>query len=625
MPGSVFAFDLDYLKQLQQQALQQKLHNDPYWHKLLHYEADLIGSGYTSLVDSPDFFNATHGKVDPGAELLATLESFFSRETVNREDIQQPRQCAFIARFHWLGEKLQFDTQRLPRLPCPDYEEWIATISPAKVTLIFPSAYLNNPSSMFGHTLLRIDKEGQKETSQLVSYSINYAASTDESSGLIFAYKGVIGQYPGFFSVLPYYEKVNEYNDLENRDIWEYTLNLNRTEIHRMLRHTWEMAGIYFEYYFIDENCSYQLLGLLQLARPDFQFTPQFPLWATPVDTLRAVLEDHDLLASAEYRPSAQTRIEHQSGFLTTRETGLVLDLVYGRRKPDDSVISSYPSDRQVLMFELAFDYLQYLHNEQLMARDPVARRSLDLLKIRSGIDAMSPVGDVPEPEYRPDQGHETSRLALRRGQLDHADYTELSLRPAYHDLLDDHAGFVKGSQINFFNLDLRYFDDSHDLKLQRVDFFDAFSLSPRSAFFDPYSWKLKSSFERLYSPELISDNLVFTFEGGIGPAWRFGSDITFFALLDSAVWIDSEIEDDFAVGIGGNLGLHWPITDWWTIALSARTIYFNNNLHVTIADHELSSNFSLSRNTALRLSLREQGEVGESLEEASIGFNWYF
>ncbi len=478
---------------------------------------------------------------------------------------------------------------------------------------------------MFGHTLLRIDKEGQNETSQLVSYSINYAARTDESSGMVFAYKGLIGHYPGFFSVLPYYEKVNEYNDLENRDIWEYTLNLNQTEILRMLRHTWEMAGIYFEYYFIDENCSYQLLGLLQLSRPDFQFTPDFPVWATPVDTMRAVLEDQDLLASVEYRPSAQTRIDHQSGFLTAMETGLVLDLVYGRRRPDDSVISSYPSERQALMLEIAFDYLQYLHNEQEMERDLVAQRSIDLLKIRSGIDAMSQASNVPEPEYRPDQGHETSRLTLRRGHLDHANYTELSLRPTYHDLLDDHAGFVKGSQLNFFNIDLRYFDDSNDLKLQRVDFFDAFSLSPRSAFFDPFSWKLKSSYERLYSPELISDRLVFTLEGGIGPAWQFGSDVTLFALLDSSVWIDSKIPDDFAVGIGGNLGLHWPITDWWTIGLSARTIYFNNNLHVTIVDHELSSNFSLSRNTALRLSLREQGEVGESLDEASIGFNWYF
>lgn len=624
-PGPVFAFDLDYLKDLQQLALRKQLHNDPYWHKLLHYEADLLGSGYTSLVDSPQFFNAADGKVDPKAELMATLEIFFTGATVKREEIQQPRQCAYIARFHWLNEKLQFDAQKLPALPCYDYEEWIATIAPIKVTLIFPSAYLNNPSSMFGHTLLRIDRESQNETSQLVSYAINYAARTDESSGLVFAYKGLIGQYPGLFSILPYYEKVNEYNDLENRDIWEYTLNLNQTEILRLLRHTWELADIYFEYYFIDENCSYQLLGLLQLARPEFQFTSDFPVWATPVDTLRAVLDDQDLLESVAYRPSAQTRIEHQSGFLTDTETDLALDLVYGLRQPDDNIISSHPPQKQALLLEVAFDYLQYLHNEQELKREQVARRSIALLKMRSRIDVMSPAGKVPEPEHRPDLGHETSRLALRRGRLEDDTYNEVSIRPTYHDLLDDRAGFVEGSQLNFFNVDLRYSDDSNDIKLQRVDFFDAFSLSQRSAFFSSLSWKLRSSYERLYSPEVISDRLVFTFQGGIGPAWQLGSDVTLFALLDSSVWIDSKIPDDFAVGIGGNLGLHWPIRDWWTIVLSVRTIHFNNNLHVTIADHELTSNFTLSHNTALRLSLREQGDVGESLDEASIGFNWYF
>jgi hypothetical protein len=198
-------------------------------------------------------------------------------------------------------------------------------------------------------------------------------------------------------------------------------------------------------------------------------------------------------------------------------------------------------------------------------------------------------------------------------------------LRPTYHDLLDDRSGFVEGSQLNFFNVDLRYFDDSGDLKLQRLDFFDAFSLSPRSAFFTPLSWSLTSSYERLYSPTVLNDQMVFSFEGGIGPAWRLGSEFTLFALLDSAVWIHNKIPDGFALGVGGNLGFHWQITDWWNIRLSARKIRFNNNLHLTVEEHELSNNFSLSRNTALRFSLRRQGEVGASLDEASIGFHWYF
>jgi hypothetical protein len=624
IPASVFAFDADYLAQLQQQALQQQLHTNPYWHRLLHYEADKLGSGYTSLIDSPDFFIADDGRTNPSAELQATLAGFFTNIEIARQEIEQPLQCAYIARFHWLAEQLQFDGQRLPSLPCKDFDEWISTIAPANVTLVLPSAYLNNPSSMFGHTFLRIDKAGQSETSQLVAYSINYAARTDESSGMVFAYKGLVGGYQGYFSVLPYYEKVNEYNDLENRDIWEYSLNLTYDEILQMLRHAWELDGIYFDYYFVDENCSFQLLGLLQVARPGFEFTAEFPLWATPVDTLRTVLSEEDLLAAVTYRPSAQTRLEHQSGFLTGTETDLVLDLVYGRREPGDAAIAKYSPERQALMLETAFDYLQYLHNEQVLDRDQMAQRSINLLKLRSRIDASSPATPVPVPGHSPDQGHQSSRLALRLGHFEGSGYAELALRPAYHDLLDNRAGYVRGSQLNFFNIELRYTDDSSDFELQRLDVFDAFSLSPRSAFFDPLSWKLKAGLERRYSPDELDDRLVTAFEGGIGPAWQLGQSLTFFALLDGTIWVQSHIPDDYALGVGANLGLHWPVSDRWNLMLSARSRYFVDNLHATIADYEASANYSLSRDSALRLTVHESGEAGDMHSDVAFGFNWY-
>jgi len=63
--------------------------------------------------------------------------------------------------------------------------------------LIFPAAYLNNPSSMYGHTLLRIDARDQDEKTRLLAYAINYAANTDETNGILFALNGLIGGYTG--------------------------------------------------------------------------------------------------------------------------------------------------------------------------------------------------------------------------------------------------------------------------------------------------------------------------------------------------------------------------------------------------------------------------------------------
>lgn len=37
--------------------------------------------------------------------------------------------------------------------------------------------------------------------------------------------------YPGRFSVVPYVKKIREYAHLENRDMWEYALDLDRDEL----------------------------------------------------------------------------------------------------------------------------------------------------------------------------------------------------------------------------------------------------------------------------------------------------------------------------------------------------------------------------------------------------------
>ena len=52
--------------------------------------------------------------------------------------------------------------------------------------------------------------------------------------------------------MLPYYEKIKEYSNLENRDIWEYSLEFTPDEVERMLLHLWELKDIYTDYYFFD-------------------------------------------------------------------------------------------------------------------------------------------------------------------------------------------------------------------------------------------------------------------------------------------------------------------------------------------------------------------------------------
>jgi hypothetical protein len=141
----------EYISRLIERSRQKELHDHDYWHTLLHYRAGILG--LRSLVDDPDFFLSERGKVDPRAELEATIRAFFRDD----DEASEHPVCNFVARFTWLTEMLHIDTTRLPLAECGRINQFMAQIKPKSASLIFPASYMSNPASMFGHTLLTID------------------------------------------------------------------------------------------------------------------------------------------------------------------------------------------------------------------------------------------------------------------------------------------------------------------------------------------------------------------------------------------------------------------------------------------------------------------------------------
>jgi hypothetical protein len=137
----------------------------------LQTEAHRAGS--QELGRCRNFFNAPSGKTDPEAELEATLASFF---VIEDEQGDEHAQCRLIARYAWFKEVLDFDANRLTEQRCARSERWLSTLNPERVSLVFAAAYLNNPASMFGHTLLRVDAKGQKGGTRLLATAVNFVA-----------------------------------------------------------------------------------------------------------------------------------------------------------------------------------------------------------------------------------------------------------------------------------------------------------------------------------------------------------------------------------------------------------------------------------------------------------------
>jgi hypothetical protein len=589
-----------YLVELIDKGRQAKLASEREWHLLLHYRKNLI-SGFTSEQDDQGFFMSPDGKTDPQAELDATLKQFFSEELVGRS--KQPAQCAFIARYHWLRERLQFDDSRLPKMACERFDRWFNDFQAQSITLIFPSAFLNNPASMFGHTFLRIDQKGQTEQTRILAYTINFAAYVPPDAGIAYPILGIFGGYSGYFSTYPYYLKVQEYRDIENRDIWEYRLNFSEDQVKRLLMHSWEFGNASFDYFFFKENCSYHLLALLDYADPTLHLTDEFVLWTVPADTVRLIASKPGLVSNIAYRPSRSNVIRRKRESLTFHERAQADRIAQDVGAVSSPEFAQLSLERKAFLLDLASDYLRYRIETTDSPPQDLKERNRAVLTARSQLRIPSePFPVVPFAE-QPELGHKTSRASVGTGWRNNDTFEELTVRAGYHDLLDPEIGYTPDAQIELASISLRHYNRIDQTRIERATLANVVSLSPMDSLFHAPSWKINVGMNtiRFGSCQLCSNGVV---NGGIGAAveshWLKRE--VFFAFAEAEADYSHAYEENHRVGGGGSVGMLTDLTDRWR--LMATSSYLQYVLGDKSDDFRwfVGSRYTLAQNWALRL-----------------------
>jgi Domain of unknown function (DUF4105) len=606
------------------QARKLQLYTSTEWLSLVHYRPNILGDGFTSFTDGLDFFLAADGKTNPQAELEATLQAIALPVDTTSPDSHA--QCRFIARYHWLMQVLSISHNEIPNVTCAAFQEWYNTINPARVTLVFPSAYINNPSSMFGHTLLRIDPPDSKFKTTLTSYSISYAAATTEFNGLVFAVKGLTGGYAGYFSIQPYYDKVNEYSDLENRDIWEYELNLLPAEVRRLMEHAWELHKTAFEYYFLDENCSFQLLTLLDVARPGMNLTAEFPLAVIPADTVRTLLKQQNILAKVTYRPSNRSNLTYWLNNLPIQQQDWVIEYGSTQSNLNDVRLTSLTLRDQAQLLDVSYEYVQYQYRRRILPRNVSAAKSLELLTRRSQLADTKPLDDAPQPVTRPDQGHLSTRVIVGYGSLAESNFLQLQWRPAYHDLLDNDQGHVAGSQINFLDLSLRKFNADKKIQLERLALIDIFSITPTNRYFSALSWHFDTGYERLALERITPlRRLVYTVNGGAGYTLAVTPDLKIYGMLDASAIIYNDYANSLGAGVGIRAGMLWQILPQWKLHFEGRTLNIRYHDNQILQSLQLGQSYTINSTNSLRLYWQRSGSKQQLLSETLLSWHHYY
>lgn len=609
IPGVLQAESTDYVDDLIAEAHTRNLSGERYWHILLHYKQTLFG--VESVVDDPNFFLSENGKTDPRGELDALIRDFF--DPAHAQDA--PPICRFFARYTWVKEQLQPDPEKIPSFGCPSVEK----LEPRSATLVFPTYYLNNPASMFGHTFITIET-GYSHV--LLTDAVNYAAFAGDAGGFEYAVYGIFGGFQGYFTMLPYYEKIKEYSDIDQRDIWEYRLNLTPDELKKMLYHIWEMEGIGTDYYFFSENCSYHLLYLFEAARPSLRLTDAFGLWVIPIDTVKAV-KKQGVIEDAHFRPSNGTKLRQMMAGLPPHFQELAYDISRGTQPVQ--VIDELDTDRdqKILVSDLVGETMKYRLMKQEVTQPEYQAVAMPNLRLRSRLGKPETPFQITVP-VDPSEGHDASRLTLSFGHRHHQFFQEIGINPSFSDLLNTDYTSREGIQIQFLDTRVRYYDSDRDVRLERLDILDIVSLFPRNRFFKPLSWKLSTGFRRQSLAD-GSRGMMYRLNSGTGLSWQVPYAGLLFVLPELELRLSRDLEDDVAGGLGLYGGLMKEVLPNWKILLTAETLYFTPDDNYTENRVSLEQNLKLSRNNRINLTLLREEAFDHGVYEASLSWQHYF
>lgn len=366
--------------------------------------------------------------------------------------------CRFPARAAFLSKTLKITYKK-----CPAVEEWKALIGAKKVSLVYVTQYVSNPSSVFGHSFLLFQNNERPLNLDVV---FNNAANVPENvSTYDYVVKGMFGGFPAIYTKEPFYLKIQEYNNIENRDLWLYQLKLSSEEIEQLLNHLWELDQLKDkQYYFLNKNCAYNIYNAVAAVQPSIDFIEDPKLYVLPVDTLKKM---NHLSDQVLYFPSIRQK------------------LIQRYRKLDKDNPSAI--DQAEIQLEL-YEYKKSQNGGKL-SDEELKNYNLALLE-RSKLGRREKPFEYDMPEV-PDRAHPTWNLSITFGADEVDNYGLIGFAPFHHSLLQPETGYLPNSEIIVLETSLKQVKNEA-LYLNEITFIKVSNFVETSHFDSQYSWQFE-------------------------------------------------------------------------------------------------------------------------------------
>lgn len=478
-------------------ALALGSHSSSIWKSLLHR------GRYFST--NPDFY------LSKSYDELAELE--LSKRALKTDPSWK---CHFPARAFFIHHYLNKERKELSFESCSKLASFIKRAPARQISLVYASEKMNSPESGLGHTLIKISNA---DTLNPIEHAFSFWTKVNDVDPLTLIVKAFVTGKKGFFTMSSFSEITDFYLQEEERDLWEYQLDLDPAEKELIHYHLYELKSVDFQYSFHGYNCSTFIKEIMKVGIEKLNIGG---LWTTPKDLIFD-LKNLNLIRNTVYHPSHASIILQINSDTDIERSALEKIKLY-----DFSKISFSKNSKSYLTFLLAHEYLSYQYSEGSLNFKQFKSKMSDLKK-----NSSMRLGeyDVEFSGVDPKESSSDGQVALNYHSDDNVNLWGLTLLPAGHFLFNQTQSTYE-NEYQLGSLQVLYNTTRKKIFVNRFNLIKIKSLQPVDRLIGGSSFALSIGYQSVLDRD-FKWRRASRFLYGIGRTYRIHRDIDVYGLLN--------------------------------------------------------------------------------------------
>ncbi len=593
LPLTLISSNLQY--SVVDQAVEAKLYNSHIWHRLLHLHKDENSAINTQkyLLSYEDF--------TPKNELILTINSFY-------EDNQSI--CKYPARFEWIKNEMNLTNADFPSVKCEDFNEYLEKTNPTDLKLVFVSEQVKSPSSMMGHAFFKL--EGNDKDGKPIEHAVSFFTIIDTINIPNLLLKSTITGMKGFFTLSPYKTQKQRYLIKEDRNIWEYTLNLSDYQKKLIYYHFWELKDIDIKYLLAGFNCATIVDDMLGIT--DKNYKENQSLWITPKDVIKRA-SAHKLLNSSILSPSKTWELNMLSESMSANKLNEIKNIVFNKEETKIKDFK-YSNDDKTEHLEkmLIASYADYLDTNVNILSTVEANKIKNLAKIDDE------KYNVDLTKYKnPLNTFDDTQVSLSYQNVDGKGGIKLGFLPATNTLYDDNREYFSESSLKTGDFSLLI--NKNSIRIDSFDIFSMQSLIPWNTFTENFSSEFKLNYEKHYTNNL-EEYHAYNVSGGVGVTKKIHDDIFIFTLMDAGLAYGS---NTFYPYFFPKVGLMIYEVYNMKSTFEYKYMFNQDNSNAGYHDFGLEQSIFINKQYRTGLTLNRKQTQSNTFNTIGASFNYYF